>query len=754
MDFDDNSQYKAIKKLLVTCRGLFVIFILVSAVILEGSPAAANAQTSPAATSTAVSSSSLQSQLDANNQEMVSLNQQIATYQAELQQVGANKKTLQAAINGLDLQKKKVQTQISLTQYQIQTTQLQIQQLGGEIADTQQTVAADQTSLGAYLRSLQKADAKPLIQQMLSSGGLVESWSDLNQTLQIQNGIQNEMQTLKEQEDNLSSSQTASQQKQNTLTAQQQSLTAQQQSLVSTEQSKSQLLTETNAQEATYEKLLAAAEAELNSFSAFAANAGGSKLLGNQTTCDSWGCYYSQRDSAWGSLPLDGTKYSMAADGCLVTAMAMVLTHYGYKDVTPETINANPNNFAAYYPAYLLTSINVDGQTASRKTATIDATLATGNPVIVGINAYGGTHFVVSNERQQGQLHNEGSVHREREQYQLLRELYPPEYIRHREGGDQLKVLDLHNRTDSDREEERHHNDERAPKHLTRPFFICRNDMSRGSLRDQKSVHPQHKPRDTEDQRNPKIDISGVAKDKKQGCRDHEFQNINEHTELCAVDAMPDGHHRNPGRSVILLPPDRDREEVRHLPREHNEEQDSRRNIYPTACRSIAYHRRRRACDGTDKSTVHGVTLSPQTVRAHIEDKSRKRGECGGYIRADGEDEKSHGTDYRSEHERIPRGDAMRDERAMLCAFHLGVDMAIDIIIDYAPGCHHEIHAQHRGKEKPGIDGRARQTERRPRTEQKCRDHRDQIAKYQSRFSDFVIVFHLEVFSFASLFIY
>jgi hypothetical protein len=42
-----------------------------------------------------------------------------------------------------------------------------------------------------------------------------------------------------------------------------------------------------------------------------------------------------------------------------------------------------------------LTSINVDGVTATRKTATIDATLATGNPVVVGIHAYGGTHFVV-----------------------------------------------------------------------------------------------------------------------------------------------------------------------------------------------------------------------------------------------------------------------------------------------------------------------------------------------------------------------
>jgi hypothetical protein len=230
---------------------------------------------------------------------------------------------------------------------------------------------------------------------MLSSGGLVQAWSDVNQTLQIQEGIQNEMQTLKEQEGSLAASQTASQQKQSTLTAQQQSLTAQQQSLVSTEQSKAQLLTETNAQEATYEKLLAAAQAQLNSFSAFAANAGGSKLLGNQTICDSWGCYYNQRDSAWGSLPLDGTKYTMAADGCLVSAMAMVLTHDGYKDVTPETINGNPNDFAAYYPAYLLTSINVDGVTATRKTTAIDATLATGDPVIVGINAYGGTHFVV-----------------------------------------------------------------------------------------------------------------------------------------------------------------------------------------------------------------------------------------------------------------------------------------------------------------------------------------------------------------------
>ncbi len=395
MNFGDNPQNTAAKKLLAAAAGLFAVLVFATAIAIQSLPAAYAAAISTNATSTAISSSSLQAQLDANNQEMASLNQQIAQYQAELQQVGANKKTLQAAINGLDLRRSKVQTQVTLTQYQIKSTQLQIQQLGGEITNTQQTIATDQTALGAYLRSLQKAEAKPLIVQMLSSGGLVQAWSDINQTLQIQNGIQNEMQTLKAEEGNLASSQTASQQKQTTLTSQRQSLVAQQQSLVATEQSKSQLLTETNAQEATYQKLLAMAEAELNSFSAFAQNAGGSKLLGSQTVCDAWGCYYNQRDAAWGNDSLDGTKYNLASDGCLVTAMAMVMTHYGYKNVTPVTINSDPNNFAAYYPAYLLSTINVDGVSATRKAATIDATLATGNPVIIGIRAYGGTHFVV-----------------------------------------------------------------------------------------------------------------------------------------------------------------------------------------------------------------------------------------------------------------------------------------------------------------------------------------------------------------------
>jgi peptidoglycan hydrolase CwlO-like protein len=376
------------------CVGLFLGALTL--IVGVGIPATlAQTTTSTSATAATSTDAVLQQQIDANNAQITSLNQQIATYQAELTQVGADKKTLQAAISSLDLQKSKVQAQISVTQNQINITQLQIQQIGGEISDTEATIQTDQEALGEYLVNLQKDDGQSLLMQVLSSNTLADAWSDTNATLQVEGAVQNELESLQTQESTLADSKTTSQQKQQTLATQQQSLSSQQQSLTQTVQSKNQLLTDTDQKESTYEQLLAAAQAELNSFSAFTQNAGGSKLLAGQTDCDAWGCYYNQRDALWGNLPLDGTKYTLASDGCLVTSLAMVLTHYGYKDVTPVTINSNPANFAAYYPAYLLTTINVDGATVTRKTTTIDATLATGNPVIVGLNAYGGTHYVV-----------------------------------------------------------------------------------------------------------------------------------------------------------------------------------------------------------------------------------------------------------------------------------------------------------------------------------------------------------------------
>lgn len=367
------------------CLSALAVCVAAS-VLLPGTLAHADATTSV---------SSVQEQINANTQEINTLNQEIAQYQAEIQTAQASQKTLQGAINTLTLQQKKITAQIAATQSQINTTQLQIEQLGAGIATTSGQITASEAAIADDIQQLQEGDDEPLLMQVLSSDTLSQAWDNTESILEVESAIQSDVQTLQTQKTSLTASQNASQQKQNALTTQKKSLASQQATLAQTEKSKNELLAETNASETKYEQLLAQAQAQLASFSAFSKNAGGSGLLQNQTVCDAWGCYFNQRDAAWGDDALNGTQYNLASDGCLVTSMAMILTHYGYRDVTPVTINSNPNNFAAYYPAYLLFTINVDGATVTRIASVIDATLATGNPVVVGINAYGGTHYVV-----------------------------------------------------------------------------------------------------------------------------------------------------------------------------------------------------------------------------------------------------------------------------------------------------------------------------------------------------------------------
>jgi hypothetical protein len=161
---------------------------------------------------------------------------------------------------------------------------------------------------------------------------------------------------------------------------------------------KQKLLSDTQGDERNYQRLLAQAKAQLAGFSRFTSGQGGASLLGNQTVCDDWGCYYNQRDSQWGGNSLNGTQYTLASDGCLVTSMAMVYTHFGHRNVTPQTINSNPDNFASYYPAWLKMTINADGATASRVRDSIDGELSAGRPVVVGISYDNGPladHFIV-----------------------------------------------------------------------------------------------------------------------------------------------------------------------------------------------------------------------------------------------------------------------------------------------------------------------------------------------------------------------
>lgn len=308
-----------------------------------------------------------------------------------IQQYSDQISKLQGQANTLKNQIAQFDAQIKLTTLKIAQTQDQIALLGGRIdqlSDSLTSLTAAFSSRAVETYKLSRFENNFVF--ILSASDLTDAVSRLHYLQKIQE----EDRSLLEK---LQTAQTTYQgQKQDQETLQKQ-LQVQQTNLNNQKKAKATLLADTQGSETKYQQLLAQAQAQLASFSRFAANQGGASLLPPQTSCDDWGCYYNQRDSTWGGMSLNGTQYSLASDGCLVTSMAMVLTHYNHRSVTPISINSNPDNFASYYPAYLKDTIYVDGVTAQRVQTAIDSTLNDSNhdPVVVGIYAYGGTHFVV-----------------------------------------------------------------------------------------------------------------------------------------------------------------------------------------------------------------------------------------------------------------------------------------------------------------------------------------------------------------------
>ncbi len=293
--------------------------------------------------------------------------------------------------------------QIELTQARIDATQAQIISLEEDIDSTTQKIGslnnAFQTLSKIFYNRIRKSyevGTQPPIQSILASNN-ISDFVNRENYLQIveANDRQVAFATVQAKDDYTNQKQILETKKQQvvSLQAQLQQYTDQ---LNTQKTQKQTLLTETQNSEENYQHLLNQAKAQLAGFGNFVAAQGGASLLSNQTVCDGWGCYYNQRDSQWGGIGINGTDSSIASYGCLMTSMAMVITHYGHK-VTPLDINSNSSNFFSS-TAYLLFTISAGGVSAQRANASIDSVLSGGDPVIVGISYDGGPiadHFVV-----------------------------------------------------------------------------------------------------------------------------------------------------------------------------------------------------------------------------------------------------------------------------------------------------------------------------------------------------------------------
>lgn len=166
---------------------------------------------------------------------------------------------------------------------------------------------------------------------------------------------------------------------------------------------KNALLEVTQGNEATYQQLLYQAKIQAAAMKGFVSSVGGTTILSNQTFCSDWGCYYSQRDSAWANNRMGSSSETILNVGCYITSVAMVATHYK-KDIKPSDIAAESTAFV-FPTAYMRWSYAVKGisvNLTSISSGTMDSELAAGRPVIVGLRA-GPAHFIVIKSGSGGQ---------------------------------------------------------------------------------------------------------------------------------------------------------------------------------------------------------------------------------------------------------------------------------------------------------------------------------------------------------------
>jgi peptidoglycan hydrolase CwlO-like protein len=305
---------------------------------------------------------------------------------------------LQGQANTLSNQIAQFNAQINLATLKIAQTQAQIALLGGRI---------DQ--LGSSLDDLTKAFSSRAVEtyklsRFESNFFFIISASDISDAVQRSHDLQKIEEADRSLLTKLTEAQTTYQgEKQDQETLQKQ-LQAQQANLDNQKKAKATLLTQTQGSENKYKTLLAQAQSELASFANFADSQGGASLLSNQTFCDGWGCYYNQRDSQWGNILINGRSdcpgnCSVARVGCLVTSVAMMVSHQGHKDILPSDIALSDSGNFSVDTAYLsYPTINVKGVNITRSHVgnSLSPGMVSSGPVIVGIK-YGpfGTHFVV-----------------------------------------------------------------------------------------------------------------------------------------------------------------------------------------------------------------------------------------------------------------------------------------------------------------------------------------------------------------------
>lgn len=203
----------------------------------------------------------LQTEITQKNSRLSEIEKEIAEYELALKGVGAEKTTLQKAINQLSLERKKVQADIKFTENKISSTDLEINKLSLEINVTKRDITTNEEAIRTILQKMNISDSETFIEVLLRHDNVSEFWNTIEELETVKNSMSKRITSLSDQKGELESKKVVSTEKRESLIDLKSQYSNQQNILTDNAVTKSELLSATKSEEKEYQAMLKARKA-------------------------------------------------------------------------------------------------------------------------------------------------------------------------------------------------------------------------------------------------------------------------------------------------------------------------------------------------------------------------------------------------------------------------------------------------------------------------------------------------------------
>ena len=217
-------------------------------------------------TTNAATIGELNAKIDETKAQKAQIDAEIKKYQEQIKKTGDEAKTLQSAINQLNLNKKKLDNDIKSTQAKIEETSLNIEKLGIQIVSKNEDISNNEKAIAASIKKLNGMDKTPLIENMFIYNNVSDLWNEIDKIQTFEDAVRDNINKIKNAKKELEENKKQVEVKKNNLLGLKQDLGDQKQVVQENQNEKSSLLSETKSNEATYKKLLAQQQAMSDAF--------------------------------------------------------------------------------------------------------------------------------------------------------------------------------------------------------------------------------------------------------------------------------------------------------------------------------------------------------------------------------------------------------------------------------------------------------------------------------------------------------